>query len=56
MASALFAGLRQLDAGGLDVIACPLPPAEGLGLALRDRLEKAARPAPDGRATPPKVD
>jgi L-threonylcarbamoyladenylate synthase len=46
LASTLFAGLRRLDAAGLDVIACPLPPSEGLGLALRDRLEKAARPEP----------
>lgn len=43
LASRLFAGLRQLDAEGVDVILCPLPPERGLGLAIRDRLQKAAR-------------
>lgn len=43
LARDLFAGLRELDASGAEVIVCPLPPAEGLGLAVRDRLEKAAR-------------
>ena len=41
-------GPASLDAAGLDVIVCPMPPEEGLGLALRDRLAKAARPAPAG--------
>jgi L-threonylcarbamoyladenylate synthase len=40
----LFAGLRKLDAAGVELILCPLPPAEGLGLAIRDRLLKAAKP------------
>jgi len=39
----LFAGLRQLDAVGVDLILCPIPPAEGLGIAIRDRLMKAAK-------------
>jgi L-threonylcarbamoyladenylate synthase len=42
MAEWLYAGLRALDAAGCDVIVCPLPPAEGIGVALRDRLRKAA--------------
>jgi L-threonylcarbamoyladenylate synthase len=43
LAHRLFAGLRQLDAVGVDVILCPMPPAEGLGIAIRDRLAKAAK-------------
>jgi L-threonylcarbamoyladenylate synthase len=43
MAERLYAGLRALDAQGCDVILCPLPPAEGVGAAMRDRLAKAAR-------------
>ncbi len=42
LARNLYAGLRDLDARGCTVILCPLPPAEGLGAALRDRLRKAA--------------
>jgi L-threonylcarbamoyladenylate synthase len=43
MAEQLYAGLRWLDAQGCEAILCPLPPAEGLGEAIRDRLRKAAR-------------
>ena len=43
LAHRLFAGLRQLDAAGVDLILCPLPPGEELGVAIRDRLGKAAR-------------
>jgi L-threonylcarbamoyladenylate synthase len=43
LAQRLFAGLRWLDAGGATVIICPLPEAKGIGLAMRDRLRKAAR-------------
>jgi L-threonylcarbamoyladenylate synthase len=43
LAQRLFAGLRDLDARGVTAILCPLPEARGLGLAIRDRLEKAAR-------------
>ena len=42
LAQRLYAGLRELDAQGCEVILCPLPPAEGVGAALRDRLRKAA--------------
>lgn len=43
LAQNLYAGLRALDAQGCTLIVCPLPPAEGLGAAIRDRLRKAAR-------------
>ncbi|HVZ82393.1 MAG TPA: L-threonylcarbamoyladenylate synthase [Terracidiphilus sp.] len=42
LAHNLYAGLRALDSLGCTVILCPLPPAEGIGAALRDRLHKAA--------------
>ena len=42
LARDLYAGLRALDAQGCAVILCPLPPAAGLGAAIRDRLRKAA--------------
>jgi L-threonylcarbamoyladenylate synthase len=41
MAQGLYAGLRALDAAGCTVILCPLPPADGIGAAIRDRLIKA---------------
>ncbi len=44
LAHTLFASLRSLDAAGVSSILCPLPPPEGLGAALRDRLLKAAKP------------
>jgi L-threonylcarbamoyladenylate synthase len=43
LARRLFAGLRELDADGATVILCPLPAARGVGIAIRDRLLKAAR-------------
>jgi L-threonylcarbamoyladenylate synthase len=43
LARRLFAGLRMLDARGVKEIVCPVPEMGGLGEALRDRLEKAAR-------------
>jgi L-threonylcarbamoyladenylate synthase len=43
LAQTLFAGLRDLDTRGVSVILCPLPNDTGLGLAIRDRLEKAAK-------------
>jgi L-threonylcarbamoyladenylate synthase len=43
LAQRLYAGLRELDAAECEVILCPLPAAEGIGAALRDRLRKAAR-------------
>jgi len=42
LARRLFAGLRELDAQGCDVILCPVPVDEGIGSAIRDRLKKAA--------------
>lgn len=42
LAQRLFAGLRELDGAGATVIVCPLPAAEGVGLAVRDRLVRAA--------------
>jgi len=42
LARDLYAGLRSLDAKGCTVILCPLPPVEGIGAAIRDRLRKAA--------------
>jgi L-threonylcarbamoyladenylate synthase len=43
LAQRLFAGLRWLDAQESTHIVCPLPAERGIGRALRDRLEKAAR-------------
>jgi L-threonylcarbamoyladenylate synthase len=43
LARRLFAGLRALDETGVTVIICPLPEGDGVGVALRDRLKKAAR-------------
>jgi L-threonylcarbamoyladenylate synthase len=43
LASRLYAGLRELDRRQCEVILCPLPPTEGVGAAIRDRLRKAAR-------------
>jgi len=45
MARSLYAGLRWLDGAGCTVILCPLPPAEGIGAAIRDRLLKAGNRA-----------
>ncbi len=42
LAQRLFEGLRWLEAQQVHAIVCPLPPPEGLGRALRDRLERAA--------------
>ena len=41
LARTLYAGLRRLDDQGCTVILCPLPPADGIGAAIRDRLLKA---------------
>jgi L-threonylcarbamoyladenylate synthase len=41
LAHKLYAGLRALDDAGCTVILCPLPPDEGIGAAIRDRLIKA---------------
>jgi L-threonylcarbamoyladenylate synthase len=44
LARNLYAGLRSLDARRCTVILCPLPPGEGIGAAIADRLRKAAHP------------
>lgn len=41
-AETLFSQLRDCDARGVEVILALLPPAEGIGLAIRDRLQRAA--------------
>jgi L-threonylcarbamoyladenylate synthase len=43
LARELYGKLRALDEAGVEVIVCPLPKAEGMGLALHDRLRKAAK-------------
>jgi len=46
LAVRLFTGIRSLDDQAVNVILCPLPPPGGLADAIRDRLQKAARPKP----------
>ncbi len=41
-AASLFAKLRLLDSAGLDLILAEQVPAEGLGIAINDRLRKAS--------------
>ncbi len=43
LARRLFAGMRELDRAGATVILCPLPEDSGVGVAIRDRLFRAAR-------------
>lgn len=43
-AATLYEELRRCDRDGLDTVIAVLPPAQGLGRAIRDRLEKAAAP------------
>ena len=42
LAHDLYQQLRALDDLGVEVIVCPMPPPDGIGLAIRDRLRKAA--------------
>jgi L-threonylcarbamoyladenylate synthase len=42
LAARLYVGLRWLDEQNLDLIIAPLPPKEGLGGAIRERLLKAS--------------
>jgi L-threonylcarbamoyladenylate synthase len=42
----LYSRLRIADQNGVKTLIAVLPPAEGLGHAIRDRLEKAAAPRP----------
>ena len=44
----LYAWLREADARGVEVLVAVLPPAAGIGFAVRDRLVKAAAPRPNG--------
>jgi L-threonylcarbamoyladenylate synthase len=46
LARNLYEGLRTLDSQGCTVIVCPVPTADGVGAAIRDRLRKASH---DGR-------
>lgn len=41
----LYDDLRRADADGIEVVVAVLPPASGLGYAVRDRLTRAAHPA-----------
>ena len=41
-AHALFSSLRQLENSGAEVLVAELPPQEGIGRAIRNRLERAA--------------
>jgi L-threonylcarbamoyladenylate synthase len=45
-AQTLYAELRAADADGVSTLIVVLPPPTGLGLAIRDRLGKAAAPRP----------
>ncbi|MGE5114102.1 MAG: L-threonylcarbamoyladenylate synthase [Acidobacteriaceae bacterium] len=42
LAQRLYAGLRWLDGQGVEMVVCPVPAEENLGVAIRDRLRKAA--------------
>ena len=42
LAQRVFAAFRVFDSQGAIVILCVLPPAEGIGLAVRDRMQRAA--------------
>ncbi len=44
LANRLYSGLRALDEVPVDRILCPVPNGSGVADAIRDRLEKAARP------------
>ncbi|MDY7229118.1 L-threonylcarbamoyladenylate synthase [Hyalangium rubrum] len=44
----LYMRLREADQAGLEMLVACLPPARGLGLAVRDRLSRAAAPRPPG--------
>lgn len=43
LARLLFFGMRFLDERGAKVIVCPVPGMSGIGAAIRDRLDKAAK-------------
>ena len=43
LARDLYQQMRALDDRKIDVIVCPMPPPDGIGMAIRDRLRKAAK-------------
>ncbi|MFF1373631.1 Sua5 family C-terminal domain-containing protein [Streptomyces virginiae] len=45
-AHGLYGFLRELDQQGCDLIIASLPPEKGLGLAIANRLRRAAGPRP----------
>jgi L-threonylcarbamoyladenylate synthase len=45
LAQRLYTGLRELDDQGCTVIIAPTPESSGIAEAIRDRLQKAARPS-----------
>jgi L-threonylcarbamoyladenylate synthase len=47
----LYRRLREADASGIEILVAALPTAEGLGLAVRDRLTRAAARLPGRPAT-----
>jgi len=49
LARNLYAGLRALDAKGCDIVLCPVPRADGVGAAIRDRLFKACQAGNKGQ-------
>lgn len=46
LARSLYSAMREADASGADVLLAILPDETGLGLAIADRLKKAAAPRP----------
>jgi L-threonylcarbamoyladenylate synthase len=50
LAAKLFAALRSLDERGAALILCPMPAPGGFRDAIRDRLQKAARPSENSSA------
>ena len=52
LARSLYRYLREADAEGLDVLVVALPPDEGLGVAIRDRLGRAAQRSMPGPPDP----
>ena len=56
VAARLYAALRELDAAGVDVIlARSFPASAGLGLAVSDRLRRAAAHRVEPASTPPRT-
>ncbi|MFD7631390.1 L-threonylcarbamoyladenylate synthase [Streptomyces sp. NPDC059851] len=51
-ARGLYGFLRELDQRGCDLIIASLPPEEGLGLAIANRLRRAAGPRPSASNIP----